>query len=794
MRRVRLCFWILLTLAVLSGQPINSSTQAAPVPFPNGGFEVDANSDGKPDEWSWPDSDWVWDGSVAHSGTRSARIHRSGGATTAYLGSAKVFVEPSTTYTLTYWLRTQNASRHPSSAVCQYNNSDLQIGLCDFIYVSVGDGTNDWQRITYRFQTAPDASYVRLIFYLNTKTTGTFWFDDFALEEGPAALYPFQGGFPVETDGWNVRSSPTVADLDGDGNNELLVTDYGGKVYAWNASGALLPGYPLPTGGHIVGHLALGDLNHDGDLEIVAGVGSINPGAEGRVFVWQPDGTLLSGWPQNVARYGTDRLSGISTVVLADIDNDADLEVIAGTNNNNLASSDPSFYVPNLYVWHHTGNLADGKWPVEDDHNVAILSTIAVGDLNSDGDVDIITGRDYNRLFAYDNQGNDLPGWPVYTFVPEDGNWNDRQIEHDLSAPTLADLDQDGVVEYIAAGTRCDYAHSGVCYNNDLLVLQPDGTRRPGWETPAGGVGILSDDVWMPQSSAIGDLDGDNRFDIVVPTQDGWIRAYDADKTLLWQFEFAQGELIIYASEPVIGDIDDDGLNEVIFGTYDPLYGTTGPVGLWILENDGSVKAGSPLPVGTPGILSPPTLADLDGDGDLDIVATTSVGVTYVWDTPAPFDPTRLPWPTARHDIQRTAFFVPNLAPSIKTTSVSAADQGEMITYTIALVRTGPPLTSTVRVTDVIPTGLSYISGTLNATHGVPDDSLAPTLRWTGLLSDTALVEITYVVSVTESSAASIINSATINAGTAGQLTRSASVIVNGRKLYLPVVYRSFAE
>ncbi|MFQ6036759.1 MAG: DUF11 domain-containing protein, partial [Sedimentisphaerales bacterium] len=169
----------------------------------------------------------------------------------------------------------------------------------------------------------------------------------------------------------------------------------------------------------------------------------------------------------------------------------------------------------------------------------------------------------------------------------------------------------------------------------------------------------------------------------------------------------------------------------------------------------------------------------------------------YVWDLPAPFDPARLPWPTARHDIQRTAFFVdsnPNLAPSIKTTSVFAADQGEMITYTIALVRTGSPLTSTVQVTDVVPTGLSYVPGTLNAMHGVPDDSLAPTLRWTGLLSDTAFVDITYVVSVTESSATCIINSATINTGIAGQFICSASVIVNGRELYLPVILRSFAE
>ena len=251
------------------------------------------------------------------------------------------------------------------------------------------------------------------------------------------------------------------------------------------------PGFPLTTGWRIRGRLALGDLNHDGNLEIAAGLESPNTGVGPRIAIWRPNGTLLPGWPQNTACAQSDISCGVSQIILADLDKDSNLEVIAATNNRDLTSSDPSRYVPNLYVWEANGQLAPGSWPNEDDHNVAIIGQMAVGDLDGDGYPDIVTGRDYNRLFAFDRLGASLPGWPHYVWWPYDNNnWDDDQIEFPRSSPALADLDLDGDLEYIIPGHR-RYAENATYYATDLLIYTANATRWTGWELPASGSSLI---------------------------------------------------------------------------------------------------------------------------------------------------------------------------------------------------------------------------------------------------------------------------------------------------------------
>ncbi len=794
-KKLKRFLWFVVIFLVLNSQVGLlgfSSFQATLVTFPNGGFEVDPTNSSN--GWEWPSNDWIWDGSIAHSGAHSARVSRTSGPETESIWSADMPVQPSTVYTLTYWLRTNNATNYPSVNLYQYNNLSTQTGLKLIAYANIGYGTNDWMVVNYRFQTMPDAVQLQLQLRLFTETTGTFWFDDFSLDQGPPARFPFQPGFPVVGTGWVGYSYPAVADINHDGNNEILI-GAGNAIYGWDKMGVQLPGFPLSTGDKAITSQALADLNHDDQLEIVAGTRTPIAGGQCRVFAWRSNGALLSGWPQSVA-WNTQYSHNdcwIPTVVLADIDGDYNLEIVAGTTNNIAGySGDNPPPAPNLYAWHVNGSLVAGNWP---NWQIAgIYGSLAVGDLGGDGKYEVVVGRDFFFLNAYASDGQSLPGWPITTYVNgNNGNYKtDYRVEYGFGAPILADLDGDGTNEYIVAGNVEGPGDAVVALNSALLVLEPDGTRRLGWEMAALGNGCLTQIDLPRQSPTVADLNGDGKLEIVVATEDGWIRAYQADKTVLWAFNYSQGATL-FASEPVIGDIDGDGAMEIVFGTYVPFQKLTdmdGPVELWALKADGSVEPGFPLPIPTPGVRAAPTLADLDGDGKLEILAATRTGQIFVWDTSTPFNPTRMPWPTGRHDVRRSATYtalIP-LEASHKSVSPRIVKQGETATFSIHVTSTAP-VNETLSLTDTIPADVSYVAGSLFATSGDATET-GGVIYWSGVLPDTLTVEITYDINVTTAAPRVIHNTVVIDTVANGLLMRTATIYANFLHVFLPVVRR----
>ena len=131
----------------------------------------------------------------------------------------------------------------------------------------------------------------------------------------------------------------------------------------------------------------------------------------------------------------------------------------------------------------------------------------------------------------------------------------------------------------------------------------------------------------------------------------------------------------------------------------------------------------------------------------------------------------------------------PDLSSSTKGVSQAAAMVGDTLTYTIVLRNTGG-ISASLKVTDVVPSGLSYISGTLIASSGVVSQSLAPTLRWSGWVSPTLPVTIAYAVSVTINTPGAIINTATIVVSGTQPINRSATIIVNGYSVFLPTILK----
>jgi uncharacterized repeat protein (TIGR01451 family) len=133
---------------------------------------------------------------------------------------------------------------------------------------------------------------------------------------------------------------------------------------------------------------------------------------------------------------------------------------------------------------------------------------------------------------------------------------------------------------------------------------------------------------------------------------------------------------------------------------------------------------------------------------------------------------------------------------SQKAASAITPTYGQAITYTIVVQNLTAPLTATVYVTDVVPTGLSYVPGTLTTIGGTgtPNEGGTPTLAWSGVLSPTPAVTITYVTTVTAALPEVITNTATIDVPGYQTITTAVTLIANGHDLYMPLVLLGYQD
>jgi|GEM_PF-266268 len=142
----------------------------------------------------------------------------------------------------------------------------------------------------------------------------------------------------------------------------------------------------------------------------------------------------------------------------------------------------------------------------------------------------------------------------------------------------------------------------------------------------------------------------------------------------------------------------------------------------------------------------------------------------------------------------------PDLSPSTKTVFPAQARFGDTVTYTLSVRNATGPLDVQAWLSDTLPAGLDYVPGSFSATGGTTDDAGAPDLYWTGVLSPSPIVTLTYraIVTYTQSGtetivAATLRNVAAISAEGAALVRVSATLPVNAQSLYLPLVLRGYA-
>ena len=388
---------------------------------------------------------------------------------------------------------------------------------------------------------------------------------DFAA--GPRVLW--------SADGVNTRTSAVVGDLDRDGRPEVVaVADELGLHLRNGEDGSVV--WQNHDGPYSTGSPAVWDLDGNGTLEVLIG------DQDGVMHAVRGDNG------QEIWTFATrDWIHGSPNV--GDLDGDGKPEVAFG-------SYDGAFYVVNG----EDGSLA---WRHQGDTNGSISCTPAIGDLDGDGALDVVVPNWDGHVYAFRGDGGGVaPGdeaIPLWTYTGSPMQ----------ASPSIGDVDGDGYPEVVV----------GITENTDPYRFYIDVLDGSSGER----VRRVEAENSTFASPALGFLNGDEVLDVVFASaaSDGGVW-----HGTVWGLDISQdpGEVIWrfttpdrVSSSPALADIDGDGAVDVVIGCYDG--------NLYALRGTTDISAGDLLwsyPLGGMVWYNAPTLADLDGDGRLEILVT----------------------------------------------------------------------------------------------------------------------------------------------------------------------------
>ncbi|HMT10774.1 MAG TPA: T9SS type A sorting domain-containing protein [Ignavibacteria bacterium] len=347
-------------------------------------------------------------------------------------------------------------------------------------------------------------------------------------------------GWPQTVASYALEGAPAFGDIDGDGQDEIVVTNHGltsgGFIYAFEKNGTAVTGFPI-NHGYSTRTPVLANLDNSGGLEIIVNK-RIYP--LGEVWVYRGNGTVYPGWPKGMGHVPA------SSAAVGDINNDGFVEIVMES-------------YTGLYAWNRNGDSLAGFPFLMPNTDVNSYSSPVLADLDGDNQREIIFGTHFSGggyVYVLRNNGTVMSGWPKQT-----GNWI-------YGPPSVGFIDGDNLLDIavgdqVLSGSPADF----------IYAWNRNGTALAGF--PIGPLWAINNQI------TLADIDNDNSMELICDdnTQTdgrGKYLAFNHDGTPVAGWDVKTSGATFF-STPMLADLNRDGMLDIAGSG-----GTTSPANTYV--------------------------------------------------------------------------------------------------------------------------------------------------------------------------------------------------------------------